>query len=181
MPAHPDRDAAPANPEPTLALEGVTVRLGRRSSSRELFDALSVSFQPSKMTAITGPSGSGKSTLLHVAAGLRAPTTGRVLFDGRDLTSLSERQRSRIRRDNFGFVFQSYNLMPSLTVHENVALPLRLRRDSSFRARATSALEAVELVDYQRAYPAHLSGGQAQRVAIARALATRPRVEAPWV
>lgn len=128
------------------------------------------------MTAIMGSSGSGKSTLLHVAAGLRPPTSGRIRFGDLDLVGLSERRLSRLRRDMFGFVFQSYNLLPSLTVFDNVALPLRLRRERGIRDEVMTALATVGLAKRAVQWPAQLSGGQAQRVAIARALASRPRL-----
>lgn len=160
----------------SLELKEVSVRFGGRATGSELFAPVSVSFEPQQITAIMGTSGSGKSTLLHVAAGLRPPTSGSVLLDGQDLTRLSERRLSRIRRERFGFVFQSYNLLPSLTVYDNVALPLRLRRDRRVRTRVMAALEAVGLHDRQGARPVRLSGGQTQRVAIARALVTKPSV-----
>lgn len=167
---------APGSSESCLELKAVTVQLGRRATGTHLFEPVSASLEPHKMTAIMGNSGSGKSTLLHIAAGLRQPTSGSVLLDGQDLTLLPERRLSRIRRDKVGFVFQTYNLLPSLTVYDNVALPLRLRRDRRVRARVVAALEAVGLDGLQGVHPARLSGGQAQRVAIARALITKPSV-----
>ncbi|MDT0201737.1 ABC transporter ATP-binding protein [Nocardioides sp. AE5] len=159
-----------------LALEAVTAHVGKGARGVPVFGPISATFEPGMMTAIMGPSGCGKSTLLHVAAGLRPPTSGRVRFGDLDLVGLPERRLSRLRRDMFGFVFQSYNLLPSLTVFDNVALPLRLRRERGVRDGVMTALATVGLAKRVRAWPAQLSGGQAQRVAIARALASRPRL-----
>ncbi|GAA2252974.1 ABC transporter ATP-binding protein [Actinomadura luteofluorescens] len=141
------------------ALDGVTLRLDRGS-----------------FTAVMGPSGSGKSTLLHCAAGLERPTSGTVHLAGADLASLGERALTRLRRERIGFVFQSFNLLPELTVVDNVTLPLRLAGRRPGRGAAEEALERVGLGDRHRHRPAELSGGQQQRVAIARALITRPAV-----
>lgn len=165
-----------AEQRPALTLEAVTVQVGRGVRGVTVFGPVSATFEPGTMTTIMGASGSGKSTLLHVAAGLRPPTVGKVLFGSLDLVALSERRLSRLRRDAFSFVFQSYNLLPSLNVFDNVALPLRLRWERGVRDRVTNALAAVGLENRAQSWPAQLSGGQAQRVAIARALASRPRL-----
>ncbi|MFH8513624.1 ABC transporter ATP-binding protein [Streptomyces gelaticus] len=127
-------------------------------------------------TAVMGPSGSGKSTLLHCAAGLDRPTSGTVEVDGVRLTGLSERRLTLLRRDRIGFVFQAFNLLPSLTAAQNVALPLRLAGRRPSRTEVRDALARVGLADRARHRPAELSGGQQQRVALARALVTRPAV-----
>ncbi|MFD6415876.1 ABC transporter ATP-binding protein [Streptomyces sp. NPDC060194] len=127
-------------------------------------------------TAVTGPSGSGKSTLLSCAAGLDRPTSGSVRIDGTELTGLSERRLTLLRRERIGFVFQSFNLLPSLTAAQNVALPVRLAGRRVSRAEVREALARVGLEGRAGHRPSELSGGQQQRVAIARALIARPAV-----
>ncbi|WP_262286679.1 ABC transporter ATP-binding protein [Micromonospora sp. MA102] len=137
---------------------------------------VSVSFDTGSFTAVMGPSGSGKSTLLQCAAGLDRPTSGRVSLAGQDLTVLSERRLTLLRRDRIGFVFQSFNLMPALTAEQNVALPLRLAGRRPRRADVLASLAAVGLAERGGHRPGELSGGEQQRVAIARALLTAPAV-----
>ncbi|MET7667950.1 ABC transporter ATP-binding protein [Micromonospora luteifusca] len=137
---------------------------------------VSVSFDTGSFTAVMGPSGSGKSTLLQCAAGLDRPTSGRVSLAGQDLTALSERRLTLLRRDRIGFVFQSFNLMPALTAEQNVALPLRLAGRRPSRSDVLASLAAVGLAERGGHRPGELSGGQQQRVAIARALLTAPTV-----
>lgn len=141
------------------ALDGVTADFGRCS-----------------FTAVMGPSGSGKSTLLHCAAGLERLTSGKVLLAGEDLSRLSETALTKLRRGKVGFVFQAYNLVPALTVRENVVLPLRLSRGRWDRKRPDEILRRVGLADRQAHRPAELSGGEEQRAAIARAIIARPEV-----
>lgn len=128
--------------------------------------------------SIMGPSGSGKSTLLHLLGALDSPTTGRVLFLGRDLQSISDRERSLLRRNRIGFIFQFFNLLPTLTAVENVALPLLLGGQPRRRAceRGLALLEEVGLYERANHFPEELSGGEMQRVAVARALVTDPEV-----
>jgi putative ABC transport system ATP-binding protein len=123
-----------------------------------------------------GPSGSGKSTLLNLISGIDTPTRGEVLIDSTSLTSLSEKERTLFRRRNIGFVFQFFNLIPTLTVQENLLLPMELigQNGKGAKGRAAELLEAVGLGDRGRSYPDRLSGGEQQRVAIARALAHDP-------
>ncbi len=131
-----------------------------------------------EVLAIMGPSGSGKSTLLHCAAGILAPDAGRIVYAGRDVTEMTDRERSALRRSAFGFVFQFGQLVPELTCLENVAMPLRLagvKRRAAERA-ASGWLERLEVADVARHTPGRVSGGQGQRVAIARALVGGPRV-----
>jgi putative ABC transport system ATP-binding protein len=123
-----------------------------------------------------GPSGSGKSTFLNVAAGLDRPTSGTVALGGTDLAALSERRLTILRRERIGFVFQAFNLLPSLTVAQNIALPLRLDGRRTRRSELRAAAARVGLEKRLRHRPSELSGGQQQRVAIARALVTRPEV-----
>ena len=129
-----------------------------------------------ELVAIVGPSGSGKSTLLGLLAGLDRPAAGRVLLDGTDIGSLAEDQRARLRRETVGFVFQSFQLIPTLTAEENIAVPLDLRGDSGAREKARHLLERVGLADRRGHFPAQLSGGEQQRVAIARAFVHEPRI-----
>ncbi|MFG1779729.1 ABC transporter ATP-binding protein [Micromonospora sp. NPDC049051] len=146
---------------PTRALAGASLRV-----------------HPGEVLAIMGSSGSGKSTLLHCLAGIARPDSGRVRYAGRDLTALSDAERSALRREEFGFIFQFGQLVPELTCLENVALPLRLarvgRRDA--QRRAAEWLERLEVADVAGKRPGEVSGGQGQRVAVARALVSRPRV-----
>ncbi len=126
--------------------------------------------------AIVGPSGSGKTTLLGLLAGLDTPSGGAVILDGADLTRLSEDQRAQLRGEKVGFIFQSFQLIPTLTALENVQVPLELRGDAGAVARARDLLTRVGLADRVDHFPTQLSGGEQQRVAIARAFANRPRI-----
>ena len=138
----------------------------------------SVSVRKSEILAVMGPSGAGKSTLLHCLAGILVPSSGEVYFDGRRLDTMREAERSRLRRDRFGFVFQFGQLVPELTAEENVALPLLLggtHRDQALRA-ARSWFERLDLQGMERHRTGEMSGGQSQRVALARGLVARPDV-----
>jgi putative ABC transport system ATP-binding protein len=137
---------------------------------------ISLAFAAGTFTALMGPSGSGKSTLLHCAAGLETPSAGQVFLGERALGPLSEQQRTRLRRTEIGFIFQAFNLLPVLTVAENIALPLTLAGRSPERAWFAQLVAATGLEQRLHHRPAELSGGQQQRVAIARALITRPMV-----
>ena len=137
---------------------------------------VTLSFPAGSFAAVMGPSGSGKSTFLHCAAGLDRPTSGEVLLDGASLSELSETALTKLRRDRVGFIFQSFNLLPALTVTQNVTLPLKLARRRVDNEAVARVLEQVGLADRRRHRPGELSGGQQQRVAIARALVTRPAV-----
>jgi putative ABC transport system ATP-binding protein len=133
-------------------------------------------FEPGQMTVILGRSGSGKSTLLNLISGIDAPDGGQIWVDGRDLTALSERDRTLFRRAQIGFIFQFFNLIPTLTVGENVSLPLELNRVPRREARekAETLLDSVGLRDRWNTFPEKLSGGEQQRVALARALVHDP-------
>jgi putative ABC transport system ATP-binding protein len=137
---------------------------------------ISLDIARGEFVAIVGPSGSGKSTLLYCMSGLESPTEGTVRLLGSDLSTLERNAQARLRRDHVGFIFQSYNLVPSLTASENVALPARLARRKTDRARVEGALKAVGLEEQAKQKPGTLSGGQQQRVAIARVLATNPDI-----
>src|SRR6267154_6325116 len=137
---------------------------------------VSLTINSGEFVTIMGPSGSGKSTLMHLMGALDTPSGGRAVFHGQDLQSLSDRQRSLLRRDRIGFVFQAFNLLPTLTAAENVALPLLLGGHGRASAvkRAAAALERVGLSDRAEHFAEELSGGEMQRVAVARALVTAP-------
>jgi putative ABC transport system ATP-binding protein len=139
-------------------------------------DDVSVGFPAGEFTAIMGPSGSGKSTLMHCLAGLDSLTGGQVLLGDIDLGTLTDRQVTQLRRDRIGFVFQAFNLIPTLTAAENIRLPMSLAGTTPDRDWVETVLEAVALTDRLGHRPAELSGGQQQRVAVARALASRPEI-----
>jgi putative ABC transport system ATP-binding protein len=147
------------------------------SGGRELTVLKDISFEvrPGGFVAIVGPSGSGKTTLLGLLAGLDRPTTGRVWLDGHDLDALDEDGRARLRRERVGFVFQSFQLIPTLTALENVQVPLELAGGDG-AAHSRDLLERVGLGGRGHHYPAQLSGGEQQRVALARAFSNRPRI-----
>jgi putative ABC transport system ATP-binding protein len=159
-----------------VGLESVTKVYGSGARAVTALDAVTIAFRSREFTAIMGPSGSGKTTLLQVAAGIDRPTSGQVRLGDTELGRMSERRLTVLRRRRVGFVFQSFNLMGSLTAEQNVALPLRLdgRRPKAKVVR--EALARVGLDGRARHRPGELSGGQQQRVAIARALVTRPEV-----
>ncbi|MEU0585834.1 ABC transporter ATP-binding protein [Streptomyces sp. NPDC006132] len=141
-------------------------------------DGAEFSIHPGEVVAVMGPSGSGKSTLLHCLAGIVTPDSGSITYDGREVTAMSDAERSALRRSAFGFVFQFGRLVPELTCVENVALPLRLSGSSRKEAERTALawMERLEVDDLRKKRPGEVSGGQGQRVAVARALVTNPRV-----
>ena len=161
-------------PRTAVRLAGVSRTYGSGRTRVTALDDVSLALPPGTFTAIMGPSGSGKSTLLHCAAGLDQPTSGSVWLGDTEISALKPKTRTVFRRDHVGFVFQSYNLMPALTVEQNVTLPLLLAGRTADRAHLDQVLAAVGLADMRGRRPAELSGGQQQRVAIARALVTRP-------
>jgi putative ABC transport system ATP-binding protein len=172
------RTPTPAAPPDTsvVALREVRKVYGEGDGAVVALDSVSIGLPPGSFTAIMGPSGSGKSTFLHVAAGLDRPTSGSVALAGTELTRLSERKLTVLRRERIGFVFQAFNLMPSLTVSQNIGLPMRLDGRRAKRSDVRDVAARVGLERRLRHRPAQLSGGQQQRVAIARALVTRPEV-----
>jgi putative ABC transport system ATP-binding protein len=160
-----------------VVLDDVTKRYGRGRGAVTALEGVSLSFAAGSFTAVLGVSGSGKSTLLQCAAGLERSSSGKVWLCGKELPRLSNRQQAVLRRQRVGFVFQELNLLPELTVAENIALPLRLDHRRADRAGIERAAARVSLSAAQlRRRPAELSGGQQQRVAIARALITSPDV-----
>ena len=162
-------------PGPVIDVRDVTRTLALGDTPVPILHGVSFTVEPGEWVAVTGPSGSGKSTLLGIVAGLDAPSSGSVSIDGVDVSARSERELARIRNEKVGVVFQSFNLIPTLTAQENVEAPLYVgphRRAAAKRARAM--LEKVGLGDRLGHRPHQLSGGQQQRVAIARALVTEP-------
>ena len=159
-----------------VVLEGVTKTYGGGEGSVRALDDVSLAFERGTFTAIMGPSGSGKTTLVQAAAGLDWPDRGTVRIGDDELTRMREKRLARLRRRRVGFVFQSFNLLPSLTAEQNVVLPLRLAGQRPGRRAAREALARVGLADRARHRPAQLSGGAQQRVAIARALVCEPDV-----
>jgi putative ABC transport system ATP-binding protein len=154
-----------------VVLQDVTKTYGTGIGTVTALNGVSLTLREGSFTAVMGPSGSGKSTLLHCAAGLDAPTTGRAVLAGQDLTGMPEDALTRLRRDQVAFVFQAFNLMPTLTAAQNVELPALLAGRTLDRRTTDRALARVGLADRRAHRPSELSGGQQQRVAIARALA----------
>jgi putative ABC transport system ATP-binding protein len=166
----------PGPPTPLVSLRSVTRRFREGDRTRAVLRDVDLDIARGETVVLLGPSGSGKSTLLNLVSGIDAPDAGHVIVDGNDLTALSERERTLFRRRAIGFVFQFFNLIPTLTVEENVLFPVELqgRLNADTRAEALGLLDAVGLGDRRRAYPDVLSGGEQQRVSIARALAHKP-------
>jgi putative ABC transport system ATP-binding protein len=170
-----ETEHAPARAgRPLLECRALVKRFGQTPA----LDGATLELAPAEVVAVMGPSGSGKSTLLHCAAGILSPDSGEVIYDGREVGRLPDSERSRLRRSEFGFVFQFGRLVPELSCAENVALPLRLAGVRRGQARDTAAewLARLEVSDVARRLPGDVSGGQGQRVAVARALVTGPRV-----
>lgn len=167
--------AAPAAPVAARAV-GVTKIYGTGDTAVRALDGVDAAFERGRFTAIMGPSGSGKSTLLYCLAGLERVTSGRVLIGDVDLSTLSDTKLTRLRRDRLGFIFQSFNLVPTLTAMENITLPLDIAHRRADTEWLQHILDTVGLDGRLRHRPAELSGGQQQRVAAARALASKPEI-----
>ena len=163
-------------PDQIASATGLTKTYGLGEAVVRALDGVSVSFARGSFTAIMGPSGSGKSTLMHCLAGLDRPTTGRVVLGGNVLSELNDRALTNVRRDNVGFVFQAFNLLPTLTALQNILLPLDLSGRRPDRAALDQVVASLGLGNRLSHLPSQLSGGQQQRVAIARALITQPAV-----
>ena len=166
---------APAQ-APAVSAQELVKRYGAGSTAVEALAGVSLDIEEGRLTAIMGPSGSGKSTLMHLLAGLDTPTEGRVLIDGVDISALSEKKLTLLRRDKIGFVFQFFNLLPMLTAVENVVLPLTIAGKKADPVWLEDLLKTVGIADRRKHRPAELSGGQQQRVAVARAHVSRPKV-----
>jgi putative ABC transport system ATP-binding protein len=149
---------------------------GEGENAVTAIDHVTVAFEQGRFSAIMGPSGSGKSTLMHCMAGLDPLTSGRAFIDDVELNTLSDKQLTKLRRDKVGFIFQSYNLVPSLSALENIILPEMLARSAPDQAWLDHVVETVSLTDRLSHRPSELSGGQQQRVAVARALVARPAI-----
>ena len=159
-----------------VQLTDLTKQYGEGPDAVLALDKVSAGIESGTFTAVMGPSGSGKSTFLHCAAGLDRPTAGEVRLGDQDLSKLREQRLTELRRTRIGFVFQAFNLLPSLTVEQNILLPLRLAGRQPEETWLRHIVTAVDLGERLTRYPAQLSGGQQQRVAIARALAMQPKV-----
>ena len=156
--------------------EHVSKAYGDGDTAVVALDDVSVRLAAGEFTAIMGPSGSGKSTLLHVLAGLDRPTSGHIHVGDTEITELKDKALTLLRRDSIGFIFQSFNLLPTLTAAENIVLPIRIAGRQPDEAWVQSIVETVGLTDRLGHRPSQLSGGQQQRVAAARALASRPQI-----
>ena len=168
-------DAEAADPRVVIG-EGLTKRYGDGVAAVDALRGVSVSFDSGTLTAIMGPSGSGKSTLMHLLAGLDTPSSGEVWLGGTRLGELDEGGRTRLRRNRVGFVFQQFNLLPMLTVAENIMLPVRIAGREIHDEWLDWLLVAIGLEARREARPAELSGGEQQRVSLARALISRPAI-----
>jgi putative ABC transport system ATP-binding protein len=169
-----------APPPVTTGVAARTVDVRKLYGSGECavaaLDGVTVEVRKGEFTAVMGPSGSGKSTLLHVLAGLDRPTSGAVYLGDTELTSLKDRALTLLRRDRIGFIFQSFNLLPTMTAAENIVLPMKIAGRRPDAAWVAEVVETVGLTDRLAHRPSELSGGQQQRVAAARALASQPQV-----
>jgi putative ABC transport system ATP-binding protein len=176
--ANGDTHTTDSPARPGIAAQAVALRkeYGSGDTAVTALDGVSASFPAGELTAIMGPSGSGKSTLMHCLAGLDSATDGEVYIGGRALSGMSDRKLTELRRDHVGFVFQQFNLLPTLTAAENITLPLAIAGRRPDRAWFDTVVAAVGLGDRLRHRPTELSGGQQQRVACARALITKPSV-----
>ena len=161
---------------PAARVVDLTKVYGSGAAEVRALDGVSLDITSGEFTAVMGPSGSGKSTLMHCCAALDTGDSGSVFIGDRDLTTLDDKALTRLRRDEIGFVFQSYNLVPTLTAGENILLPLAIAGRKPDQDWYDSVIAAVELGDRLHHKPSELSGGQQQRVAVARALVSRPRI-----
>ncbi|MEQ9674952.1 MAG: ABC transporter ATP-binding protein [Pseudooceanicola nanhaiensis] len=161
---------------PVLSLQDASLSLQGNAGPVRILDAISLDVHRQETVGLIGPSGSGKSSLLMLMGGLEQATGGKVTALGHDLTTMTEDQLARLRRDHFGVVFQSFHLIPTMTALENVATPLELAGEPDAFARAEEELKTVGLESRMNHYPSQLSGGEQQRVALARAAAPRPDI-----
>jgi putative ABC transport system ATP-binding protein len=161
---------------PIVSARDVTRRYGHGDAAVDALRGITLDFPAGAYTAIMGPSGSGKSTLMHILAGLDRPTSGTVLIDGQDITAMDDGELTKLRRDQVGFVFQFFNLVPVLNAEENMLLPLSIAGRKPERAWVEQLMDAVGIADRATHRPSELSGGQQQRVAVARAMVARPAV-----
>lgn len=168
---------APSTPGTIVSrAEGLVKIYGKGETAVRALNAVDVSFEAGQFTAIMGASGSGKSTLLHCLAGLDRPTAGRIFIGGTELSGLDDKKLTVLRRDKVGFIFQTFNLVPTLTAIENITLPMDIAGRKPDKAWLDTVISTIGLGDRLKHKPSELSGGQAQRVAAARALASRPEI-----
>ena len=168
--------AIEAEVAPAVAARDLVRRYGEGDSAVEAVGGVSLEVPAGQFTAIMGPSGSGKSTLMHLLAGLDRPTEGTVEIGGQDITTMGDKRLTLLRRKHIGFVFQAFNLVPTLTAEENVTLPLAIAGTKIERSWVDAVMKQVGLDDRRSHRPAEMSGGQQQRVAVARALVAEPTV-----
>ena len=159
-----------------IKAKNLTKTYGEKETSVTALDNVNVDFNEREFTAIMGPSGSGKSTLLHCLAGLDRPSSGQIFLKDSDISTLNDKQLTKIRRDSFGFVFQAFNLIPTLTAEENITLPASIAGRKPDMDWVKQVVKTVDIDDRLTHRPNELSGGQQQRVAAARAMATKPEV-----
>ena len=159
-----------------IALRNVTKTVRSGTEDLTILDDVSMNIPDGQFVAVIGASGSGKSTLLGLIAGLDAPTSGSILIDTDEITTLGEDSLARIRSEKIGFVFQSFHLIPSLTAYENILIPMEILGLADVETRTSALLDQVDLTNRGHHYPAELSGGEQQRVAIARAFANSPKI-----
>lgn len=175
-PRSPDRPVASSDRRAAASVRGLTKVYGRGDARVVALDEVDLDLYEREFTAVMGPSGSGKSTLMHCVAGLDSATSGQILVGGVEVGALGDRELTQLRRDRIGFVFQAYNLIPTLTAEENILLPLSIAGRKPDPDWYRTVIDTVGLGDRLRHHPAELSGGQQQRVACARALVGRPQV-----
>ena len=168
--------AAQAQASSIVRLQGVSKIYGSGDAQVRALDDVSVGFGAGEFTAIMGPSGSGKSTMMHILAGLDAPTSGRVFVEDTDITALKDTALTKLRRDRIGFVFQSFNLVPTLDARANILLPMRLAGKAPEKEWFDLIVNSLGIANRLSHRPSEMSGGQQQRVAVARALMSRPAV-----
>jgi putative ABC transport system ATP-binding protein len=170
------RAPAPVRATTVVSASGLVRRYGEGETAVHALREVSLGIEEARLTAIMGPSGSGKSTLMHILAGLDEPTEGSVSIAGVEITGMSDKQLTRLRRKHIGFVFQFFNLLPMLTAEENIVLPLSLGGEKPEREWVEELVETVGITHRRTHRPSELSGGQQQRVSIARALVSKPSV-----
>ncbi len=166
----------PRTGHPVVVARDVVRRYGEGDTAVTALDGVSLAVEPGELVAVMGPSGSGKSTLMHILAGLDRPTEGAVWIGDHEITRMGDTALTKLRRRHIGFVFQFFNLLPTLTAEENIVLPSRIAGRRPDRDRVDEVIAAVGLSERRRHKPSQMSGGQQQRVAIARAMLSRPTV-----
>ena len=159
-----------------LKVSNLKKTYGKGESKVHAIDGINIEIEPNKFTAIIGPSGSGKSTLLHCMAGLDKPSSGNVYLDDIDIYTMGDDKLSKLRREEFGFIFQSYNLIPVVNVYDNIVLPVAIDKKKEDRDYIDALINKLGISNQVNKFPNELSGGQQQRVAIARALSNKPSV-----